>query len=102
MVSERIHQSTPTVILSALFCAAAIAGILMVRRDVRTLYALLLALTGSTMVMTSVLKGGGMPLYYAGTAVIFLGVWLNSSLLYILRKTGLFPARPRPLRELAG
>jgi Na+/phosphate symporter len=58
----------------------------MVRRDIRTFYALLLAITGTIMVMTSVLKSGGMPLYYLGTAIIFLGVWLNTSLLYIVRK----------------
>jgi hypothetical protein len=89
LVSERVYQSEPTIILSAVFCLAAIAGILLVRRDVRTLYALGLALAGSAMVMMSVLKGGGMPLYYAGTITIFLGVWLNTSLIYILRKMGI-------------
>lgn len=91
LTAERIYQSTPTIILSAVFCAAAIAGILLVRRDIRTFYSLLLALTGATMVMTSVLKGGGMGLYYAGTVIIFAGVWLNSSLLYFLRSIGVFP-----------
>jgi hypothetical protein len=89
MASERVYQSAPTIYLSALFCLAALAGILLVRRDIRTLYAFLLAFTGSVMVMTSVLKAGGMPLYYAGTAVIFLGVWLNGSLLYVLKNSGL-------------
>lgn len=96
ITAERLYQSTPTIVLSAIFCAAAVAGILLVRRDIRTFYALLLALTGSTMVMTSVLKGGGMGLYYAGTIIIFSGVWLNSSLLYFLRKMGVFP----PLRRV--
>ena len=89
MVSERMYQSQATIWLSALFCAAALAGILLVRRDIRTLYAFLIATTGSVMVMTSVLKAGGVPLYYAGTAFIFLGVWLNSSLLYVLKKAGI-------------
>jgi hypothetical protein len=92
MVSERVHQSSPTIWLSALFCAAALAGILLVRRDIRTFYAFLLAVTGSVMVMTSVLKAGGMPLYYAGTVVIFFGVWLNSSLISVLKKAGILPA----------
>jgi hypothetical protein len=91
LTAERLYQSTPTIVLSAVFCAAAVAGILMVRRDIRTFYALLLAITGSTMVMTSVMIGGGMGLYYAGTIIIFSGVWLNSSLLYFLRKMGIFP-----------
>ena len=89
MSAERMYQSTPAIVLSALFCLAAIAGIAMVKRDIRTFYALLLAMTGSVMVMTSVLKTGGIPLYYSGTAFIFLGVWLNTSLLYILRKAGM-------------
>jgi hypothetical protein len=54
MVSERLYQSTPTIILSGFLRIAAIAGILLVRRDMRTFYALLLAATGATMVMTSV------------------------------------------------
>ncbi len=101
LTAERLHQSTPTILLSGVFCAAAVAGILLVRRDIRTFYALLLAVTGSVMVMTSVLKGGGFGLYYAGTSIIFTGVWLNSSLLYFLRKMGLIPS-VRRVREIAG
>ncbi len=89
MVSERIHQSPVTIILSILFCLAAIAGIILVKRDIRTFYALILALAGSAMVITSVVWGGGMPLYYAGAGIIFLGVWLNSSLLHVLYKMGI-------------
>lgn len=101
ITSERLYQSTPTIVLSAIFCAAAIAGILLVRRDIRTFYALLIAITGSTMVMASVLKGGGMGLYYTGTILIFFGVWLNSSLLYFLRRTGILPSLRRA-GEMAG
>jgi hypothetical protein len=92
MTTERLYQSTPTIVLSAVFCAASVIGILLVRRDIRTFYALLLALTGATMVMTSVLKGGGIGLYYAGTIIIFSGVWLNSSLVYFLRRLGILPS----------
>jgi hypothetical protein len=95
LTSERLYQSTPTIVLSAIFCAASITGILLVRRDIRTFYALLLALTGATMVMSSVLKGGGMSLYYTGTIIIFSGVWLNSSLLYFLRRLGRLPSLRR-------
>lgn len=87
--AERIHQSPVTIILSILLCLAAIAGILFVRRDTRTFYALLLTLSGSAMVITSVSWGGGMPLFYTGAGIIFLGVWLNSSLLYILKRMGI-------------
>lgn len=100
MVSERIHQSLPTIVLSALFCAGALVGILFVRRDIRTLYAFMVAFTGSMMIMTSVLKAGGMPLYYAGTVLIFMGVWLNSSLLYILKKAGIFSGSRKPEASL--
>jgi hypothetical protein len=89
IVSERIHQSPVIIIFSILFCLAAITGILLVRRDIRTFYALILALAGSAMVLTSVVWGGGMPLYYAGASILFLGVWLNSSLLYVLHKMGI-------------
>jgi len=101
ITSERLYQSTPTIVLSAIFCAAAIAGILFVRRDIRTLYALLIAITGSAMVMASVLKGGGMGLYYTGTILIFFGVWLNSSLLYFLRRMGILPT-VRRVGEMVG
>lgn len=88
MVSERVHHSDLTILLSGLFCAIALVGIILVRRDIRTFYAFMLAATGAVMVMTSVAWSGGLPLYYAGTSLIFLGVWLNSSLLYVLKKIG--------------
>jgi energy-converting hydrogenase Eha subunit C len=88
MVSERVHHSDLTILLSGVFCFIAVLGIVLVRRDIRTLYAFMIATTGAVMVMTSVAWSGGLALYYAGTLMIFLGVWLNSSLLYVLKRIG--------------
>jgi CDP-diglyceride synthetase len=55
-------------------------------RDARSRYALLLAAVGCLLIMCSVCAGGGLPLYYAGVVLVFTGVWLNASLLYIIGK----------------
>jgi hypothetical protein len=46
----------------------------------------MLAAAGCLLIMSSVCAGGGLPLYYSGIILVFTGVWLNASLLYILKK----------------
>lgn len=84
--SGHTFSSQVTLLIAVVFCCAAIAGILLNYRDKRTWYALLLATAGTLMIVYSVAVSGGMFLYYAGVAIVFAGVWLNGSLLYIAGK----------------
>ncbi len=53
-------------------------------RDTRTKYALALAVLGTAFIILSVTITGGLLLYYSGVAFVFIAVWLNASLLYVL------------------
>ncbi len=80
------HISPLSIALSAFFCLIIIAGLLLNFRDNRTRYALGLSGLGTMMVMQSVISGGGQQLYYLGVTILVIAVWLNGSLLSILRK----------------
>ncbi|HLO83010.1 MAG TPA: hypothetical protein VK166_18735 [Chitinophagaceae bacterium] len=77
--------------ITTLLCLVTIIGIAMNNRGIRTLYALLIASTGIALVMYSVIRDGGQPLYYGGLFMVFMGIWLNGSLFWFLRKLGLMP-----------
>jgi len=83
-VYELTHSSSITILATAFFCLLILISILFNYRDARTKYALLLVSTGCLLVMCSVGIGGGLALYYAGIALLFIGVWLNASLLYVI------------------
>ena len=85
-VSELTHTSATTTLVTSFFCFLVLISILFNYRDARSKYALLLVATGCLLVMYSVCIGGGLPLYYSGVFLLFIGVWLNASLLYIARK----------------
>jgi CDP-diglyceride synthetase len=86
-VSEMTHTSSaPTILITSFFCFTALLSILFNYRDTRTKYALLLAAAGCFLIMYSVCVGGGLPLYYWGVIIVFIGGWLNASLLYIVKK----------------
>lgn len=88
-VSELTSYSTSSIFITLFFCLFVLLSIFFNYRDVRTKYAFLLAVAGSSMIMYSVSAGGGLPLYYTGVVIVFIGVWLNASLLYIIgRLTG--------------
>lgn len=82
--SNSIHVSPLTIILTSVFGLLTIVGIYMNKRGTRTKYALLLSLLGLAFTIFSVLKGGGEMLYYTGTAIIFIAVWLNGSMLWFV------------------
>jgi hypothetical protein len=86
LTCQRTFSSSTTSLLSILFCSIILLSIILNYRDSRTKYAIALALIGSLFVILSVIKTGGLPLYYFGIIFIFGGVWLNASLLYFLRK----------------
>ena len=85
-VSDLTHTSATTIFVTSFFCFLILLSIVFNYRDARTNYALLLVASGCLLVMYSVCIGGGLPLYYSGVFLLFFGVWLNASLLYIIRK----------------
>ena len=86
-VYELTHNSSTTILVTAFFCFLVLISILFNYRDARTKYAFLVVTIGSLLVMYSVAIGGGLLLYYFGVAMLFIGVWLNASLLYVIRRT---------------
>jgi|GEM_PF-1719959 hypothetical protein len=83
IVSHRVYNSATTIWVAALVCLLAIAGIALVQRGRRTRWALVLAVIGSALVMTSVIRAGGLTLYYTGALLITFAFLLNTSLLCI-------------------
>ena len=85
-MSELTHTSPATIFITSFFCFLVLISILFNYRDARTKYALLLVATGCLFVICSVCIGGGLPLYYSGVILLFVGVWLNASLLFVISK----------------
>jgi hypothetical protein len=87
-VSSSTHHtaSVTSIFVTSLFCLVAVACIIFNYRGTRTKYAIALALAGSTLIIYSVAKAGGLPVYYAGNLLLFTGVWLNASLLGFVKK----------------
>jgi hypothetical protein len=86
IVNQQNHNSVLSITLTSVFCALIIAGIFLNYRGIRTKYALALSAIGILMIINSVVKSGGQELYYFGITIVFIGVWLNGSLLSFLRK----------------
>jgi hypothetical protein len=85
--TELNHSSSPaTIFITSFFCFTILLSILINYRDARTKYALLLSATGCLLVVYSVCTGGGIPIYYSGVILVFIGVWFNASLLFIIGK----------------
>ncbi|OQP63855.1 hypothetical protein A3860_23240 [Niastella vici] len=84
------YTSSTTFLLTLLFCGITLIGLIFNYRDIRTKYAILLALAGSLCILFSVTSGGGLALYYSGVLFIFTGVWLNGSLLFFIAKIRAF------------
>lgn len=84
----RTHHSIFTIIITGVLCLLTLIAILLNRRAPRTTYAFAIAVAGVAMIMFSVIRSGGQPLYYAGIGLVFFGVWLNGSFLWFVRKLG--------------
>ncbi len=84
--SQLNHSSSTTILITAFFCFTALLSIILNYRDKRTMYSFMLAAAGCFLIMYSVCAGGGLSLYYPGVILVFIGVWLNASLLYIVKK----------------
>jgi CDP-diglyceride synthetase len=86
VVKSAHSTSAATILITSFFCLLVLLSIILNYRDARTKYALLFAAAGCFLIMYSVRVGGGLPLYYSGVILVFIGVWLNASLLYIIGK----------------
>ena len=84
--ADMLHASSNTIFITSFFCFVVLLSIILNYRDARTGYALLLAAAGCFFIIYSVCAGGGLPLYYSGVFLVFVGVWLNASLLYVINK----------------
>jgi hypothetical protein len=84
--SQQHNYSVLSLVITAFFCSLIIAGLLFNFRGTRTKYALAIAGAGILVVLNSVIRNGGQELYYFGLSVIFIAIWLNGSLISILRK----------------
>lgn len=80
---SRTHNSPLTITITAILGLTTLLAILFNRKGARTWYALGLSVPGFVMVLFSVIRNGGQPLYYAGIGLLFLGVWMNGSLPWI-------------------
>lgn len=92
--TSAIHNSETTVFITIGLCLLTLAGIAFNQRDRRTKYAIGLAVAGSMMAILSAIYGGGEYLYYSGVLLIFTGVWLNGSLLYVINRLRSKSGRP--------
>jgi hypothetical protein len=88
---SRTHNSLLTITITGVLCLLTLVGIALNRRGNRTWYALAIASTGIAMIMYSVIRSGGQPVYYAGISMVFFAVWLNGSLLWFVKKLGILP-----------
>jgi len=88
VISEQTHSfaSPATIFITSILCLIVLLGIALNYRDTRTRYALILAVAGCLLIMYSVCVDGEESVYFSGVFLIFIGVWLNASLLYILNK----------------
>jgi len=84
------HVSPLTIWITAAIGLITLVCILLNFRDKRTIYAFWLAFTGMALVLYSVTTGLEPWLYYSGVVVVFLGIWLNGSLLNHLGKLNAF------------
>ncbi len=84
--AEQNHYSTLTISLTTFLCFLVIAGIILNFRGNRTKFAFALSVLGILMILNSVIRNGGQELYYFGVSILFIAIWLNGSLISILRK----------------
>jgi hypothetical protein len=80
------NNSLLTIFITTFFCSLIIVGLLLNFRGTRTKYALTLSSLGILIILNSVIRNGGQNLYYLGVSIIFIAIWLNGSLISILRK----------------
>jgi amino acid transporter len=86
IISTQTQNSFVSTGITVLFCLIILLSLFFNYRDDRTKYALALALTGSLLLVASTVWAIGPFMYYTGTVIIFAGIWINGSMLYVLNK----------------
>ena len=79
LVATQQHSSPLTLYITLGLFVLILAGVLLNWRGQRSGYALGIVLAGMAMMLYSVVKAGGEPLYYAGNLLVFVGIWVNGS-----------------------
>jgi hypothetical protein len=82
----RTFHSVTTLLITGIFCTAALLSILLYYRPRQGKYALWFCLPGIAAVLFSVTSGGGMILYYTGVIVVLTGILRNSGAWFLLKK----------------
>lgn len=85
MEVSKTYNSGLTILITALLGLITLFTIFMSRKGKRTWYAVALTVFGIGIILFSVIKYGGQPLYYTGILFVFFGVWLNGSLPWLVR-----------------
>lgn len=80
------HENQLALALSVMLSLIIAAAIALNYRGWRTWMALGLAFTGMLVLNGSILKPAGYFCYYTGVVILFSGVWLNGSLLYLINR----------------
>jgi hypothetical protein len=86
IISTQTHTSLLSTGITLFFCLVILTCIFLNYRDNRTKYSLGLAFTGSLLLVASTIWAIGPFMYYAGAIIIFTGVWLNGSMLFVINK----------------
>lgn len=86
METQHTNNSIPTVLITSFFCSLILISLLLNFRGKRTKYALALAGLGVLMILISVILRGGEELYFIGVLIVSVAIWLNGSLISIVRK----------------
>jgi len=86
IISTQTQSSLLSTGITLFFCLIILVSLFFNYRDDRTKNALALVFTGSLLLLASTIWAIGPFMYYTGTAIIFAGVWLNGSMLYVLNK----------------
>lgn len=87
VVSDQItHTSSITIFILSLLCFVVLLSILLNYQGARTIYALLLTATGCFLIFYSACIRGGLPLYYSGISFLFIAMWLNANLQFLINR----------------
>lgn len=90
IISTQTHSSILSTGITLFFCLVILICLFLNYRDDRTKYSLALAFTGSLLLVASTIWAIGPSMYYAGILIIFTGVWLNGSMLFVIKKIRTF------------
>lgn len=80
------HSPSTMSYISIVLCLIVLLSIIFNYRDLRTVFAIILALAGTALVMTAELYTGEMMTYNYGTILLLIAALLNGSLIHFVRR----------------